>query len=219
MKQKSITTLLSIGISLFVMSCSNVQRGIAQVEDQEDVNKDLFNSLKENSGNIDAAAIAVEALALSGGMLEKTHEELKDSRMIALMKHTVLSHTLDMVTGSIAIIRNENLTTQEKASIISIPASVLVTVSALRKLGNSSRLAFLSKYRGGVRAAGRKGIMRMPSFLMRMAFLSVGFVITDVMINSLAKKVIDVSIDDAQKLEEALREAKEEAKEEAGLSE
>ena len=213
MKRGLLVTFLIFGISIFTVSYSNVQTEIAQADDQEDVNKELFESLKEITGNADVAAIALEALDLFGDVMEQA-EQLADNRIIVMMKHSVLSHAVNIVDGSIALAKNEDLTIEQKVSMVSIPVSVLVTVSALRKLGNSSRLAFLSKYRGGVRVAGRKVIMRMPSFVMRMTFLAAGFITTDAVINSLAKKVIDISIYDAQKLKEVLEEALKEAKKE-----
>ena len=195
---------LTIGVCLLSTGYSNAQTSIDRENDGDD--KELFEVLKGSFQFADATAVSDEAVKLVGGMAQ-------NSRILALVKRAILSQALDIVSGAIHLSLGQEVASGEKVAMVSLPLSTVFAATILRGLSNklanklSKRLSFLSKYQGGAVEAGKKTIIRrIPSLLLRVAFVSAGLVVTDLTLSTLTNTVLDISVDDAKALEEAIEE-------------
>ena len=207
---------LTIGLCLLSTGYSNAQTSIDRENDGDE--KEFFEVLKESSQSADATAVSDEEVKLVSGMAQ-------NSRILALVKRAILSQALDIVSGAIHLSSGQEVSSEGKVAMVSLPLSTVFAVTVLRGLSNklanklSNRFSFLKNYyKGGVVEVGKKTIIkktiinikRIPSLLLRVAFISAGLVVTDLTLSTLANTVLDVSVDDARALKEAIEEEIEE---------
>ena len=205
-----------IGACLLSTGYSDARASIDRENDEDE--KELFEVLKESSQSADATAVSDEEVKLVSGMAQ-------NSRILALVKRAILSQALDIVSGAIHLSSGQEVSSEEKVAMVSLPLSTVFAVTVLRGLSNklatklSNRFSFLSNYyKAGVVEAGKEtmikktviNIKRIPSLLLRVAFISAGLVVTDLTLSTLANTVLDVSVDDARALKEAIEEEIEE---------
>ena len=205
-----------IGACLLSTGYSDARASIDRENDEDE--KELFEVLKESSQSADAAAVSDEEIKLVSGMAQ-------NSRILALVKRAILSQALDIVSGAIHLSSGQGVSSEEKVAMVSLPLSTVFAVTVLRGLSNKlsnklvNRFSFLKNYyKGGVVEVGKKTILkktiinikRIPSLLLRVAFISAGLVVTDLTLSTLANTVLDVSVDDARALKEAIEEEIEE---------
>ena len=215
-----IRGLIFVIAQLVLVSCAShkIQRKIAStdIEPMTEEARKIYDNLLGKAKDIEPADIGTAILQ----GVEHTEDavlSVKNSRLVGLMIHSVVVHTIEALDASIALYEGRKLTEGEQSSMISIPAAAVITVAGIRPLINY-KIPFLSKWKRGVRSMGKKGrFVRMPTFAVRMALLLVAYSVTDAGINVIADSALEADIGDVKELRELLKEVERKAAEQAEI--
>ena len=163
-----IKNVLFIAVFLVAqLGCSGVQRKLASDESAPaDENKALFKELQATAVNVNSDDVITAVEEGVEGVVNFS-KGVRDSKITGLLAHTILSHSVELLDAVLKLHEGqswENLSSDEKASSISVPVSIVITATAWRHLVNA-KVSFLSKWRGGLVAAGKKArFIRVPTF-------------------------------------------------------